>query len=105
MAAHGELLGKPFTTRRTFMPSSCERAGVKRFGFHAVRRLAARVLYKQRHPVNQLRVILCHQRPTTTTEYLRTLGLEEVKDAEDSLGRGRAKVFDLKARPKLKNRA
>jgi len=105
MAAHAELLGLPFTTRRTFMPSLCKRAGVKPFGFHAIRHLAASILYKRGHPVSQIQVILRHQSPTTTTEYLRTLGLEEVRGAVDSLGRGRAKVVDFKARSKAKNRA
>ncbi|MCB2226738.1 MAG: site-specific integrase [Desulfarculaceae bacterium] len=105
MAAHAELLAQPFTTRRTFMPNLCKKAGVKAFGFHAIRHLAASILYKQGCPVSQIQVILRHQSPTTTTEYLRTLGLEEVRDAIDSLGRSRAEVIDLRARSKSKKRA
>ncbi|MCF8074034.1 MAG: site-specific integrase [Desulfarculaceae bacterium] len=98
MAAHAELLGQPFTTRRTFMPSLCKRAGVKPFGFHGIRHLAASILYKEGYPVSQMQVILRHQSPTTTTEYLRTLGLEEVRGAVASLGRRRADVIDLETR-------
>jgi integrase len=36
--------GKPFTTRRRFMLGLCKRAGVKEFGFHALRRYVASYL-------------------------------------------------------------
>ncbi len=98
MAAHAELLGQPFTTRRTFMPALCKRAEVKPFGFHAIRHLAASILYTEGYPVCAIQVILRHHSPTTTTEYLRTLVLEEVRSAIDSLGRGRGKVIELKER-------
>lgn len=36
--------GKPFTTRHRFMKGPCKRAGVKPFGFHALRRYVASFL-------------------------------------------------------------
>ena len=35
---------RPFTVRRQFMPGLCKRAGVKPFGLHAIRHLAASIL-------------------------------------------------------------
>jgi hypothetical protein len=44
--------GDPFTSRSHFMPKICKRAGVKPFGFHAIRHLSAVILYKAEEPLN-----------------------------------------------------
>jgi hypothetical protein len=41
-----EYYGKPFLKRLQFMRRLCDRAGVKRFGFHGIRHLTATTLYK-----------------------------------------------------------
>ena len=84
-AAHAEILGQPFTTRRTFMPSLCKKAGVKPFGFHAIRHLTASILFHKGLSVAVIQAVLRHQSPTTTTRYLQGLGLEKLRAAMESL--------------------
>ena len=40
----GPTAGKPFTHRRWFLKRICDRASVKPFGYHAIRRYAASIL-------------------------------------------------------------
>ena len=84
-AAHAEILGQPFTTRRTFMSSLCKKAGVKPFGFHAIRHLTASILFHKGKSVAVIQAILRHQSPTTTTRYLKSLGLENLRSALEDL--------------------
>jgi len=78
-------LGKPFKVRVQFMRHLCDKAGVKRFGFHAIRHLSASILYKQGCDVATIQRILRHRSPNTTAIYLRTLGSEDVRNALDDL--------------------
>jgi integrase len=41
---NSKYYGKPFTTRRKYMGGLCKRAGIKLFGFHALRRFVASYL-------------------------------------------------------------
>jgi integrase len=92
-----EYRGKPFLKRTQFMRRLCETAGVKRFGFHAIRHLSASILYKSGYDVATIQVILRHQSPNTTTRYLRTLGLEDVRGAVEQFSRlGPGKVKELR---------
>jgi len=77
--------GKPFTTRQHFMRKLCEKAGVKPFGFHAIRHLTASTLYKFGYEVAVIQIVLRHQSPTTTERYLRRIGLERVRDALENI--------------------
>ncbi|MBD3304906.1 tyrosine-type recombinase/integrase [candidate division KSB3 bacterium] len=63
--------GKPFTTRRQFMRGLCKRAGVRPFGFHALRRYVASVL-ADTHKVSSKTIqrILRHKSLHTTERYI-----------------------------------
>ena len=63
--------GKPFTYRHKFMKGLCKRAGVRPFGFHALRRYVASVL-ADTHKVSAKRIqrILRHQSLATTERYI-----------------------------------
>jgi integrase len=52
--AAGHSPGDPFTSRCHFMRRVCQRAGVKVFGFHALRHLSAVLLYKAGEPVAKI---------------------------------------------------
>lgn len=66
--------GKPFTTRRKFMHGICKRAGIKEFGFHALRRYVASVL-ADTHKVSAKTIqrILRHKNVTTTERYIQNI--------------------------------
>lgn len=88
--------GGPFLYRQHFMARMCRRAGVKPFGFHAIRHLSAVILYKAGHPVSLIQKLLRHQNPNVTERYLRSLGFsqEEMREAVRVFeGRGPAKVI------------
>ncbi|MBF0234853.1 MAG: site-specific integrase, partial [Desulfamplus sp.] len=75
-----DYYGKPFKTRQHFMEKLCKKAGVKKFGFHAIRHLTASILYRKGCSVSFIQKVLRHKNPTTTDRYLRTLGLEDVRE-------------------------
>ena len=76
-ARSSDLYGQPFKHRYVFMEKVCRSAGVKPFGFHAIRHLTATVLYNLGYPVATIQAILRHQTPTTTNRYLHSLGMEQ----------------------------
>ncbi len=87
--------GLPFLYRQHFMKALCENAGVKHFGFHAIRHLTASILYRKGYSVGYIQEVLRHKNPNTTVRYLKTLGLERVRKAlEDGIKRP-GKVIDL----------
>ena len=93
--------GKPFLYRSQFMGRICDRAKVKRFGFHAIRHLSASILYKLGYRVASIQVILRHKSPNTTERYLRKLGFEDVRGALEDLSqisRRQSKVVEFKSR-------
>lgn len=85
-------IGDPYKTRRHFMSKLCRRAGVKPFGFHALRHKAAALLYLK-SGLNEAQLFLGHARPTTTNAYVKSAGLYTGQDQlvnviiESSLGR------------------
>lgn len=69
------LYGQPFKVRQRFMAKACERAGVKPFGFHAIRHLSASVLWNEGIDIKDIQLILRHKSQATTERYLHRLGL------------------------------
>ena len=82
---HFEHYGEPFKFRAKFMKKLCALAGVKPFGFHAIRHLTASQLYSMGYSVATIQALLRHKSAGTTERYLKTLGLEHVRDAVEGL--------------------
>lgn len=82
----GRHYGKPYTERRWFMTSLCKRAGVRPFGFHALRRYVASVL-ADTHKVSAKTVqrILRHKHLSTTERYIQNLN-KDLKAVVNLLG-------------------
>ena len=93
-----EYYGKPFRKRRHFMNRLCVKAGVVAFGFHAIRHLSASALYRMGYQLAVIQTILRHRSPNTTERYLKSLGLERVRAALESLSRKDGKVLRFKRR-------
>lgn len=88
--------GQPFKRRVHFMARMCERAGVKKFGFHAIRHLTPTVLYHLGVEVAVIQRIMRHKSPVTTARYLKKLiGNEIVRPALEKIRRP-AKVIPLR---------
>jgi integrase len=75
--------GRPYKTRQQVMGRLCRRAGVKPFGFHAIRHLTASILAQADVPLVTIQRILRHKNLLTTERYIR--GLEPVKPALEIL--------------------
>jgi integrase len=69
-----EGYGNPFSVRRRFLKSLCEKAGVKEFGLHAIRHMVASIL-NDTHKVSMKKMqrILRHRSQRTTEIYLHSL--------------------------------
>lgn len=78
-----EYHGLPFTQRRHAMARWCKAAGVKKFGWHAIRHLTASILYRRGEPQGVIQAILRHKSATTTARYMRTIGSNEVREVLD----------------------
>ncbi len=87
--------GKPFKVRLHFMRRLCDKAGVKRFGYHSIRHLSASTLYESGQSLGVIQQILRHKSPRTTERYIRSLGLEETREALESLATPVAKVIPI----------
>ena len=94
--------GNPFKYRQYFMRKLCDDVKVKRFGFHAIRHLSASILYELGYEVAVIQSILRHKSPGTTERYLRSIGIERVREALEDLSREKAPVIEL--RPKKRHR-
>lgn len=71
--------GKQYTVRQHMMQVLCERAGVKPFGFHAIRHLAATKLAYAGLDLPTVQAMLRHHSPTTTAKYIKSLGIDREK--------------------------
>ena len=71
--------GLPYTSRQNWIPGLCEKAGVKKFGLHAVRHLSASILISNKVSLIDVQTILRHQNLTTTQIYVHQL--DSVGDA------------------------
>jgi integrase len=66
--------GLPFTTRHQFLRGLCKRAGVKSFGFHALRRYVASYLADTRKvSAKTIQRILRHKNLATTERYIHNI--------------------------------
>ncbi len=92
-----DYYGKPFGYRLHFMRRLCEQAGVKVFGFHAIRHLSASLLFKLGYEVAVIQSILRHKSPNTTERYLRSIGLERVREALEDLKPATGEIIDFEA--------
>jgi len=89
--------GKPFQYRLHFMRKLCAKAGVKPFGFHAIRHLTASLLDMAGKELTIIQGVLRHQNPHTTARYLHSLrGLRA--EMEDALPKPPGKVLRLKSK-------
>ncbi len=101
-----EHYGQPFKQRRHLMNRLCDKAEIRRFGFHAIRHLTATILYHAGYDLGVIQAILRHKYATTTNQYLRSLGLENLRAAmEEGLPIPKAQVIKLPItkQKKLKN--
>lgn len=100
------LTGQPYKTAAHVMERLCEKAGVKRFGFHAIRHLAATILAQEGNSLFSIQHSLRHEKQSTTDRYLHGLGaFKEVADALGSLaGRKPAKVHPFSDETTIKIR-
>jgi len=96
-----EYYGQPFMYRLHFMQRLCERANVTRFGFHAIRHLSASILFKLGYEVGVMQAILRHKSPNTTERYLKSIGLERVREALEDLKPADAKVLEFNPSKKM----
>ncbi|MGV7224508.1 MAG: tyrosine-type recombinase/integrase [Nitrospinales bacterium] len=82
---------------REMMARLCKKAGVKKFGFHAIRHHAAMILEDSgKATLREIQKMLRHQRPTTTDKYLEGLSpaMEKVADILDEPKTSNLKVAD-----------
>ena len=90
-------LGQPFRQRRHFMRELCERAGVRPFGFHAIRHKSAAIAFMELG-LNAAQILMGHYRASTTDRYTKSAGLytdqEEIVTALGGSGIGQV-VGDL----------
>lgn len=93
-----EHYGQPFKYRIHFMNRLCDAAKVRRFGFHGIRHLTATILFNLGYEVAVIQTILRHKSPNTTERYLRTIGLERVRDALENLSSKKGEVLPFPAK-------
>ncbi len=72
-------MGKPFTQRIHFMENLCQKAGVKPFGFHAIRHKCAAITFCEAG-LNDAQILMGHYRSTTTDIYTKSAGLYTKQD-------------------------
>lgn len=92
-----------FKVRQHFMKRLCEKAGIKPFGFHAIRHLSAIILYQSGYNVAGIQQILIHKNASTTERYLKRLGLDPYKLQEAFNvfeNREKGKVAEFKSQKK-----
>ena len=85
--------GAQYTARQHMMPELCKAAGVKPFGFHAIRHLAATILAYAGLDLPTVQAILRHHSPTTTARYIKSLGIQPDKIEAVFANRKGAKVL------------
>ena len=62
--------GRPLVHRNKFMRRACVAAGVRPFGFHAIRHLTATILARSGLDLPSVQAVLRHHNPVTTARYI-----------------------------------
>ena len=90
-------MGQPYRQRMHFMDTLCARAGVKPFGFHAIRHKSAAITFGA-GGLNAAQALMGHNRATTTDGYIKSAGLysnhDDILAALGGSGIGQV-AFDL----------
>lgn len=73
----GRWMEGPYKSRHNLMKGLCEKAGVRHFGFHALRHAGASLLDQSRVPLGTIQRILGHENRSTTEIYLHSIGEPE----------------------------
>jgi integrase len=73
----GAFVEGPYQQRKNLMANLCQRAGVRHFGFHALRHFGASVLDRAQVPIGSIQRLLGHENRTTTEIYLHSMGEAE----------------------------
>ena len=94
------MFGQPFKQRLHLMNRLCARAGVKPFGFHALRHKAAAITFMA-GGLNAAQILMGHSRATTTDIYVRSAGLYSNQESiisalgESSIGRAAEELLKM----------
>jgi integrase len=72
--SNGTLVAGPFSQRKNLMKGLCKKAGVRHFGFHALRHVGASVMDNNNVPIVAIQKILGHENRSTTEIYLQGIG-------------------------------
>ena len=83
--------GTYFKCHDHLMNRLCDKAGVKRFGFHAIRHLSASILDSAGVPLSAIQAILRHKSSHTTARYLHSLTGTKVA-LNEAFGKSRNRV-------------
>ena len=67
----------PYKQRKRLMTGLCRKAGVKPFGFHALRHSGASIMDMNNVPIGSIQRILGHESRVTTEIYLHSIGQAE----------------------------
>lgn len=85
--------GLEYTARQHMMPNLCKEAGVKPFGLHAIRHLAATIMsYSGEMSLPEVQTMLRHKNPNTTARYIKSLGVQPEKIEQVFAKRKGAKI-------------
>lgn len=76
---NGERKVGPFKDRREVLKNLCAKAGVRPFGFHALRHAGASLMDNSNVPLGAIQRILGHENRTTTEIYLHSINQSEVE--------------------------
>ena len=67
----------PYKDRREIIKRLCDKAGVRPFGYHALRHAGASIMDNANVPIGAIQKILGHENRTTTEIYLHSIGKSE----------------------------